>query len=168
MHYTQHTCSARQKPSPTSRIKTALKFTEIKSTDANGRHRVISLVTWSTCLGTRLHKLSVLMAIGTVHRAGEQGGSFLEKGKYSVRHWRGEMTTPTDTAEKGASLCGVRGCQVYPGHWLNWSLANCFNKHNLHCFRMWRRVVRQSAQRFEAMCRVQGKTVHLFKFLASG
>jgi len=46
----------------------------------------------------------------------------------------GELTTPTDTAEKGASLLGVRGCQVYAGRWMLWSLEHCFGSKEFTLF----------------------------------
>jgi len=64
----------------------------------------------------RLHKLSVVMDTGIVYRAGEQGAAFkLITSTILEGTEEGELTTPTNTAEKGASLLGVRGCQVYAG-----------------------------------------------------
>ena len=51
------------------------------------------------------------MDTGIVYRAGEHDRATMLEGTEE-----GELTTPTDTAEKGASLLGVRGCQVYAGH----------------------------------------------------
>jgi hypothetical protein len=60
----------------------------------------------------RFHKLLVVMDTGIVYGVGEQGrrATMLEGTK------EGGLTTLRDTAEKGASLLGVRGCQVYTRH----------------------------------------------------
>ena len=120
----QHTL--RQTASPPSRNKTALKFTAIGVNDPPPTQSQRSRV-W--LLGQRdADKISQTFSCHghwncvscgwTVCSLQLIRASMLEGTK------EGELTTPTDTAEKGASLLGVRGCQVYAGQWVIRSRGN--------------------------------------------